>query len=45
MLAIIGGVRDMQAVLDKVWEHLLPAMQPEALPAEPASLWRVAATS
>jgi CubicO group peptidase (beta-lactamase class C family) len=35
VLAIIGGVRDMQAVLDKVWEHLLPAMQPEALPADP----------
>jgi hypothetical protein len=25
----------MQAVLDKVWEHLLPAMQPGALPADP----------
>jgi hypothetical protein len=35
VLAMIGGVRDMQAVLDKVWEHLLPAMQPEALPANP----------
>jgi hypothetical protein len=35
VLAIIGGVRDMQAVLDKVWEHLLPAMQPEVLPADP----------
>lgn len=35
VLAIIGGVRDMQAVLDKVWEHLLPAMQPAALPADP----------
>ncbi|GHO64781.1 hypothetical protein KSC_036730 [Ktedonobacter sp. SOSP1-52] len=35
VLAIIGGVRNMQAVLDKVWEHLLPAMQPEALPADP----------
>lgn len=35
VLAIIGGVQDMQAVLDKVWEHLLPAMQPEALPADP----------
>jgi CubicO group peptidase (beta-lactamase class C family) len=35
VLAIIGGVRDMQAVLDKVWEHLLPAMQPEALPVDP----------
>jgi CubicO group peptidase (beta-lactamase class C family) len=35
VLAMIGGVRDMQAVLDKVWEHLLLAMQPEALPADP----------
>jgi hypothetical protein len=35
VLAITGGLRDMQAVLDKVWEHLLPAMQPEALPAAP----------
>ncbi|GHO60284.1 serine hydrolase domain-containing protein [Ktedonobacter robiniae] len=35
VLAIIGGVRNMQSVLDKVWEHLLPAMQPEALPADP----------
>jgi CubicO group peptidase (beta-lactamase class C family) len=35
LLAIIGGVRDMQAVLDNVWEHLLPAMRPEALPAKP----------
>ncbi|MBN1260344.1 MAG: serine hydrolase [Anaerolineae bacterium] len=35
VLAIVGGVRDMQAVLDKVWEHLLPAMQPEALPNDP----------
>jgi CubicO group peptidase (beta-lactamase class C family) len=35
VLVIIGGLRDMQAVLDKVWEYLLPAMQPEALPANP----------
>ncbi|HET9906050.1 MAG TPA: serine hydrolase [Anaerolineales bacterium] len=32
VLTMIGGVQEMQAVLDKVWEHLLPAMQPEALP-------------
>jgi len=25
----------MQVVLDKVWKHLLPAMQPGALPADP----------
>jgi CubicO group peptidase (beta-lactamase class C family) len=35
VLAMVSGVRDMQVVLDKVWEHLLPAMQPEALPADP----------
>jgi CubicO group peptidase (beta-lactamase class C family) len=35
VLTMISGVRDMQAVLDKVWEHLLPAMQPRALPADP----------
>jgi CubicO group peptidase (beta-lactamase class C family) len=35
VLALIGGVRDMQVVLDKVWAHLLPAMQPQALPASP----------
>ncbi len=35
LLAIIGGVQDMQSVLDQVWKHLLPAMQPKALPAEP----------
>jgi CubicO group peptidase (beta-lactamase class C family) len=35
VLAITSGLRDMQAVLDKVWEHLLPAMRPEPLPANP----------
>jgi hypothetical protein len=35
VLAMIGGVRDMQPILDKVWQHLLPALQPEALPANP----------
>ena len=34
VLAINSGVRDMQAVLDKVWGYLLPAMQPAALPAD-----------
>lgn len=33
VLAMIGGVQNMQAVLDNVWEHLLPAMQRQALPA------------
>jgi len=35
VLAITGGLSDMQSVLDKVWEHLLPAMGREALPADP----------
>jgi hypothetical protein len=35
VLAMIGGLPDMQTVLDKVWQHLLPAMQPNALPADP----------
>ena len=34
VLTMIGGVQNMQTVLDKVWEHLLPAMQPEPLPAD-----------
>ena len=34
VLAIISGLMDMQSVLDKVWEHLLPAMRPDALPAD-----------
>jgi len=36
VLAITAGLSDMQAVLNLVWEHLLPAMQPVALPADPA---------
>ena len=32
VLAVTAGVSDMQAVLNLVWEKLLPAMQPEALP-------------
>jgi hypothetical protein len=35
VLAMISGVQDMQAVLDKVWKHLLPAMQPGPLAADP----------
>jgi CubicO group peptidase (beta-lactamase class C family) len=35
VLTMISGVQDMQAVLNKVWEHLLPAMQPTPLPADP----------
>lgn len=34
VLAITSGLRDMQATLNKVWDHLLPAMQPDPLPAD-----------
>jgi CubicO group peptidase (beta-lactamase class C family) len=32
VVAITGGLRDMQAVLNLVWDRLLPAMQATALP-------------
>lgn len=35
VLAITGGLSDMQGVLDNVWEHVLPAMGPAPLPADP----------
>lgn len=34
VLVITSGVKDMQAVLNLVWEHLFPAMQPQTLPAD-----------
>ena len=37
VLAITAGVGDMQAVLQKVWDHLLPAMHPAPLPADPGT--------
>lgn len=37
VLAITAGVGDMQGVLNLVWEHLLPAMKPVPLPADPAT--------
>jgi len=37
VLAITSGVTNMQAVLDLVWEHLLPAMGPDALPPDAAA--------
>jgi CubicO group peptidase (beta-lactamase class C family) len=36
-IAITSGVGVMQRVLDLVWEHLLPAMGPAALPADRAA--------
>jgi hypothetical protein len=32
VLAITSGLQNMQAVLDLVWKHLLPALQAEPLP-------------
>jgi CubicO group peptidase (beta-lactamase class C family) len=37
MLAVTGGIGDMQAVLDRVWERLLPAMGPAPLPPDLAA--------
>ncbi|MFD2081830.1 CubicO group peptidase, beta-lactamase class C family [Actinopolymorpha cephalotaxi] len=34
VLAMIGGMTNMQGPLDLVWEHLLPAMGAEPLPAD-----------
>ena len=38
VLAITAGVDDMQGVLNRVWDILLPAMQPAPLPADGVSL-------
>ena len=37
VVAINSGVRDMQAVMNLVWEKLLPAMGAGALPADPGA--------
>ena len=37
VLAITSGLMDMQAVLDKVWDILLPAFEEVVLPADPAA--------
>ncbi len=37
VVAITSGVRNMQAVLDLVWKHLLPAMQEPSLPEDAAA--------
>ena len=34
VIAITSGVKDMQAVLNLVWDKLLPALSPTALPAD-----------
>ncbi|MBI1839696.1 MAG: serine hydrolase [Verrucomicrobia bacterium] len=37
VVAITSGTRDMQAVLNLIWDKLLPAMQRSALPSNPAA--------
>jgi CubicO group peptidase (beta-lactamase class C family) len=37
VIAITSGLRDMQAVLNLVWDKLLPALKPDALPADDAN--------
>jgi hypothetical protein len=37
VIAITGGLRDMQAVLNLVWDHLLPGMKPATLPGDDAT--------
>ncbi len=42
VVAITSGVKDMQAVLDLVWDKLLPAMQAKKLPADRAARQKLA---
>lgn len=44
VVAITAGVGDMQAVLNLVWEKLLPAMKSDALPSDTATEARLAHT-
>ncbi len=37
VVAMTSGTRDMQGVLNLVWDKLLPAMQPRPLPANPGA--------
>jgi hypothetical protein len=36
VVAITSGVKDMQAVLNVIWDQLLPALKPQSLPANSA---------
>jgi hypothetical protein len=42
VIAITSGVRNMQAVLNLAWEHLLPGFEPARLPADAAAQARLA---
>src|SRR4029079_5781214 len=37
VIAITSGVKDMQAVMNLIWDKLLPAFQPRGLPADSAN--------
>ena len=37
VIAITGGLRDMQAVMNLLWDELLPGMKPSALPEDDAA--------
>lgn len=37
VVAITSGVRDMQSVMNLVWDRLLPAMRPDSLASDPAA--------
>lgn len=37
VIAITSGLNDMQAVLNLIWEQLLPAFEPDGLPADEAA--------
>jgi CubicO group peptidase (beta-lactamase class C family) len=37
VIAVTSGVKDMQAVLNLIWNELLPAMKPSPLPADDAA--------
>ncbi len=41
VIAITSGLKDMQAVLNLVWDRLLPGFQAGALPADPAGAARL----
>jgi CubicO group peptidase (beta-lactamase class C family) len=44
VIAITSGTKDMQAVLNLVWDKLLPAMKPAALPADDGARQRLQRT-
>ena len=44
VVVITSGVRDMQSVMNLVWDALLPAMHPRALPPNPVAARRLATT-